>query len=300
MILVVGATGSLGGAITQMLLAKGEQVRVLLRKNSPSEELAKQGMATSAQLLIDRGAQPITGDLKDRASLDPACRGVDTVITTANSALRGGEDNVENVDLKGNRNLIDAAKQARVKQFIFVSAHPADPNSPVPFVAAKAKTEEYLRASSIPYTIIAPDAFMEVWLAMVVGMPIMKGQPVTVVGEGRRKHSFISAGDVAAFVVAAAGNPQAINQRLVLGGPEPLSFRDAAAVYGRVLGCQTTVRSVAPGDPVPGMPESMLGMVIGMDMFDSPIEMKETARAFGVPMTPFEQVVRRMAASAPA
>ena len=47
-------------------------------------------MATAPQLLLDAGAQPVYGDLKDPASLEPACRGVRTVVTTANSALRGG------------------------------------------------------------------------------------------------------------------------------------------------------------------------------------------------------------------
>ena len=44
-ILVVGATGRLGGAITQTLLAQGRTVRILVRRNSPSVELAKQGLA---------------------------------------------------------------------------------------------------------------------------------------------------------------------------------------------------------------------------------------------------------------
>lgn len=283
MLLVVGATGNLGGAITQMVLARGEPVRILARGGS------------NYQPLQQAGAQVVLGDLKDRASLDPACAGIDTVITTANSSLRGGDDNVENVDLKGNRNLIDAAKAAGVKHMIYVSAAMADPNSPVPFVQAKAKTEEYLCASGVPYTILAPNAFMEVWLGMVVGMPVSQGQPVTVVGSGARKHSFISAADVAAFTVAAIDNPKAINQRLVLGGPEPLSLRDAAGIYQRVLDCPVHVRSVNPGEPVPGLPEFMQAMVVGFDMFDSPMDMTETARTFGVQLTPFEQVVRRMA-----
>jgi uncharacterized protein YbjT (DUF2867 family) len=78
MILVVGATGILGGMITQQLLAQGKEVRILVRENSPSEALAAQGMATSARTLIDAGAQPVCGDLKDRASLDRAVKGMDT------------------------------------------------------------------------------------------------------------------------------------------------------------------------------------------------------------------------------
>jgi uncharacterized protein YbjT (DUF2867 family) len=235
----------------------------------------------------------VLGDLKERASLDPACQGADVVITTANSAQRGGADNPQTVDLEGNRNLIDAAKAAGVKQFIFTSAGVADPNSPVPFVAAKGKTEAYLQASGVPYTILSPNAFMEFWIGVYIGVPAMQGRPVTLVGEGRRRHSFISAADVAAFALAAIGHPQAINQRLILGGPEPLSFRDAVAVYERVLGKSIPVRSVNPGEPVPGLPEAVWGLAASFDMFDSPMDMTDTTRAFGVKLTPLEEFVHR-------
>ena len=102
MILVAGATGELGGAVARLLLAQGKAVRTLARPGSGHEPLRQ------------AGAQVVLGDLKDRASLDAACRGVETVITTANSARRGGEDNPQTVDLEGNRNLIDAAKAAGV------------------------------------------------------------------------------------------------------------------------------------------------------------------------------------------
>jgi uncharacterized protein YbjT (DUF2867 family) len=104
---------------------------------------------------------------------------------------------------------------------------------------------------------------------MVVGIPAMMGQPVTIVGGGRRKHSFISAGDVAAFILVAIGNPAAINQKLLLGGPQPLSFRDA-------------------------IPQ----LLAGLDTYDSPMDMTETARTFGIQLTPLEQVARRAAMSA--
>jgi uncharacterized protein YbjT (DUF2867 family) len=286
MILVVGATGNLGGAVTRMLLAEGQPVRILARSQSNYQPLA------------DAGAQVVLGDLKQRGALDPACEGVDTLITTANSAARGGEDNPQTVDLEGNRNLIDAAKAAGVKQFIFVSVLGADPNSPVPFIQTKGKTEDTLRESGIPYTVLAPNGYMEVMVAMVVGMPAMMGQPVTIVGGGRRKHSFISAGDVAAFILAAIGNPAAINQKLLLGGPQPLSFRDAVAIYEGVLGHQIQVRSVAPGEPVPGLTQMIAQVLAGMDTYDSPIDMTETARTFGIQLTPLEEVARRAATSA--
>ena len=286
MILVVGATGNLGGAVTRMLLAQRYPVRILVRPQSDYRTLA------------EAGAQVVLGDLKQPGSLSAACEGVDIVITTANSAARGGEDNPQTVDLEGNRNLIDAAKAARVKQFLFVSVLTADANSPVPFIQAKGKTEEYLRASGIPYTIFAPNGYMELMVAGVVGIPVMMGQPVTIVGGGRRKHSLISAGDVAAFILATIGNPAAINQKLLLGGPQPLSFRDAVAIYERVLGHQIQVRSIAPGEPVPGLPQMVAQLLAGLDTYDSPIDMTETARTFGIQLTPLEEVARRSATSA--
>jgi len=286
MILVVGATGTLGGAVTRMLLTQGQPVRILARSQS------------NYQPLVEAGTQVVLGDLKERGSLDAACQGVDTVITTANSAARGGEDNPQTVDLLGNRNLIDEALAAGVNQFIFVSVLTADANSLIPFLQAKGKTEDYLRESGLPYTIIAPNAYMEIWVAGVVGMPAMMGQPVTIVGGGRRKHSFISASDVAAFVLAAIDNPAAINQKLLLGGPQPLSLRDAVAIYERVLGHQIPVRSVAPGEPVPGLPQMVAQLLADLDTFDSPIDMTETARTFGIQLTPLEEVARRAVTSA--
>src|SRR5690606_259457 len=85
MILVVGATGALGGMIARDLLVRGEAVRVLVR---PGSEYGP---------LLELGAQPVMGDLKDPASLARACAGVGTVISTANSAGRGGADTPDTV-----------------------------------------------------------------------------------------------------------------------------------------------------------------------------------------------------------
>jgi uncharacterized protein YbjT (DUF2867 family) len=120
MILVVGATGVVGGLIAQRLLEQGKEVRILVRRDSVSAQLAETGQATSAESLIEAGAQPVYGDLRDRASLDAAVEGVQTVVSTANSALRGGEDNPQTVDLEGNRSLIEASREAGVEHFVFV------------------------------------------------------------------------------------------------------------------------------------------------------------------------------------
>jgi NADH dehydrogenase len=294
MILVVGATGVVGGMIARGLLEQGRDVRILARPGS------------HYQPLVDAGAEPIEGDLKDAPSLIPACAGVETLITTASAGSRGGADTPETVDAQGNDNLIDAARQAGVRQFIFVSTIAADEDSPIPLLRAKARAEERLRASGLAYTILAANGLLDVWLPLVVGGPARAGHPVTLVGEGRRRHSFVAAADVAAFAVAAVDHPAALNRRIVIGGPAAVSWRDVVAAYERALGRPIPVRTIAPGallpdlPPVPGLAEVVSGMLAVLETFDSPIEMTETARTFGVRLTPLEEAVRREAAGAPA
>ncbi len=294
MILVVGATGMVGGMIARGLLEQGRDVRILVRPGS------------NYRPLIEAGAQPAEGDLKDAASLAPALAGIDTVIATATAGSRGGADTPQAVDLEGNRHLIDAARQAGVRQFIFVSTIAAGEESPVPLLRAKAQTEAYLCASGLPHTILAAATFMDILLPLVVGGPARAGQLVTLVGEGRRRHGFVAARDVAAFAVAAIGHPAALDRRVIVGGPEAVSLRDVVSTYERALGHPIPVRTIAPGEllpnlpPVPGLTESISGLVAALETFDSPIDMVETARAFGVRLTPLEEFVQREAASAPA
>jgi uncharacterized protein YbjT (DUF2867 family) len=286
MLIVVGATGMLGGAITRELLRQGRRVRVLARSPEGAGPLAA------------AGAEPVLGDLKDPPSLAAALRGVDTVVTTANSAMRGGGDTVQTVDLDGNRHLVDAARAAGVRQFVFVSALGAGAESPVPFMQAKGRTEEHLRASGIPYTILAPNAFMEVWAAGVVGAPARAGQPVTLVGEGRRRHSFISLRDVAQLAVKSVGHPAAVDRYLPVGGPEAVSWREVVAAYERALGRPIPVRFVAPGEPLPGLPDPMPALLASFEGYDSPVDMTELVRTFGVRLTTVDEFAREDVAAA--
>ena len=284
MILVVGATGRLGGAIARTLLERGKPVRALVRHGSSSDALRAAGAGIAH------------GDLRDPASLDAACRDVEAVITTANSARRGGGDTVEAVDLNGTRSLIDAAQQAGVRHFIYTSVLGADEKHPAPFLAAKGSNNAALRAKGMTWTILAPNAFQESWPAVVVGAPAIAGQTVTVIGEGRRRHTFVAEGDVAAFALAALDHPAAANRLIAIGGPEALSWRDVVAIYERVLGRSLDVRFARPGEAVPGIPPAVLPFLSGLDTYDTVFDAEAIAREFGVRLTPLEETVRRQVA----
>jgi NADH dehydrogenase len=292
--LVIGATGMLGGTIARRLIEQGSNVRVLLRHDSPSVELAPMGMATAAETLLAAGAEPVYGDLKDVASLREAMRGVRRVVTTANSAGRQPPDTVQSIEFDGNRALVDAAADAGIDHVVFVSALGADPKSPIPFMAGKGASEQHLRERGVGYTILAPDVFMEVWVPVVVGQAVAEGRRVTLVDPAKGRHAFVSLRDVAAYAVAALDHPAARNATLPIGGPEVLSWRDVVGVFERVLGRELDVDTVAPGDPIPGVREAVLPILASLERYDSPLDTREQSATFGIEPTPLETVVREM------
>lgn len=282
MILIVGATGMLGGAIFRGLVDRGERVRALVREQS-AEDTFKQA-----------GVETVLGDLKDRASLASACEGVSTLVTTANSAARGGDDNVETVDLEGNQSLIEAASAAGVEHFIFVSAQGEDPDSPAPFLRAKGLASQRLRQSGMAYTVLVPDIYMDVWVPLVVSGPVASGRPVTIVGKGVRKHYLVAIDDVAGFAVASVRDDAARNRDLLIGGPEALSWRDVISAFERANGVDVEVQSLPPGEPMPGFPDAVSGLMAALETYDSPapISKEEAERAFGVRLTALEEFLR--------
>ena len=212
MILVVGATGLLGSEICRRLTQRGNPVRALVRTTSSHDRVAQ---------LEGLGAELVRADLKDRASLDAACRGPSAVISTASSTMSRQEgDSIESVDRQGQLNLIDAAAAAGVQQFILISFSSFAPDFPLQ--SAKRAVEKRLRESGMIYTILQPTFFTEVWLSPALGFDAANAT-AQVYGAGQNQISWISFRDVARFAVAALKSPRAKNAIIELGGPEPLS-----------------------------------------------------------------------------
>lgn len=293
MILVVGATGILGGSISRRLLEQGRHVRVFVRDYSQGEQFARRGLATFARSLVSAGGHPVYGDLSQRLTVNAALERVKTVITTASAIMREANDSIEDVDLRGTQSLIEAAKAAGVEHFIYISAYGADPSSPIAWLQAKGKTEALLKKSGLTYTIFAPDAYMEILPDMVVGKRVMYSQPATLVGEGSRRHCFISIRDVVGFAVSAVDNSTAHNQVHALGGPEPLSFQDVVKIYERVTYLPITVNLVESADQVPDLPGQLPAVMDGLETYDSEFDTTEVALKYGVKLTKLEEFIRR-------
>jgi NADH dehydrogenase len=149
--LVVGATGTLGSEICRLLLAARQPVRALIRATADADKAAQ---------LERTGVTLVRGDLKDPASLDKACRGVNTVVSTASSTIsRQAGDSIETVDRNGQMSLFAAAKAAGVRHAVMISFPPVDIEFPLQ--SAKRAVERYLMDSGMSYTILQPTCFME-------------------------------------------------------------------------------------------------------------------------------------------
>ena len=197
MVLVVGATGLLGSHICRLLTEQGKPVRALVRPTSNQATLG---------LLRGLGAELVYGDLKDRSSLDAACRGIEAVISTASSTMsRQDGDSIQTVDGRGQRDLIAAAVAAGVRRFVLISF----PEVPIdfPLQSAKREAEESLRRSGMIDTILQPTFFTEVWLSSALGFDVGNGK-ARVYGEGSNKISWISFEDVARFAAAPTREPE--------------------------------------------------------------------------------------------
>lgn len=233
MILIVGATGLLGGEICRLLSEDGRRVRALVRGTAAEAKVTR---------LKSLGVDLAGGDLKSRRSLEGACAGIQVVISTASSTLSRQEgDSIESVDHHGQLNLIEAAEAAGVKHFIFVSFPPSPMESPLQ--SAKREAEDRLRKSRMTHTILQPTVFMEVWLSPALGFDLA-GSKARIFGTGRNALSWVSFQDVAKLAVAAIDNPRAVNVTVEIGGPEALSPLDVVRMAEEISGKPLAVEHV--------------------------------------------------------
>jgi uncharacterized protein YbjT (DUF2867 family) len=225
MILVLGSTGVLGGEICRLLREKGEQVRGLVRSTSAPE---------SKQALRDFGVDLTEGDLKDRASLKSACRNVKTIISTATSITHAQPgDSLDRTDREGHLDLIDEAREAGVKRFIFISF--PEIGRQFPLQTAKRSTEDKLKTSGMTYTVLQPTFFQEVWLGPHLGFDGAQHK-ARIYGSGKNKINWISFRDVARFVVELLKNPAAENKVIELGGADSLTPLEVIKIFEEVGG----------------------------------------------------------------
>jgi len=289
MILVTGSTGMVGSAACQRLVELGKPVKALVRETS---DPAKTGRLSGLGITL------VKGDLRNPDSLQTACQGVETVITTVSAlpvSYTPGQNDIQHVDLEGTKSLIDAAKAAGVKHFIYTSFNL---NADFPLSNAKHEVEAYVETSGMNYTILRPSYFMEAWLSPMVGFDVANAK-ATIYGNGDQLISWISFLDVVSFVVESVTSPAARNTVLALGGPEPVSPNQVVKLFEAKSGKSFEV-SYVPAEALKAqmegatepMQKSFAGLMYGYALGD-PVNMEETLKAFPMKLTSLQEFVNR-------
>lgn len=202
-LLIIGGTGTLGRQIVLQALTKGYQVRCLVRN------------FRKASFLKEWGVELVYGDLTRPETIPPCLKGI-TAIIDASTSRAEELDSLKKVDWEGKLYLIEAAKVANIKRFIFFSAQNAEQFENIPLMKVKNGIEGKLKQSNIPYTIFRLTGFYQ-GLIEQYAIPILENLPIWVTNENTYV-SYMDTQDIAKFCLRSLQIPQTANQTFLLSG----------------------------------------------------------------------------------
>jgi NADH dehydrogenase len=267
-ILLTGATGTVGKVLLPLLLERGDEVRVLVRD---PRRLGRRRV--DVQLAL--------GDLADLG--DPhlqrqALRGVDTVVHLAASIRDQPQARVEELNGVATASLLRASERLGVERFLFFSAMGAGEFQRTRFFRAKALAEEAVAASDLDTTVFAPSIVYDrddFWVTLMRRLSLLPVLPIS--GSGRAAYQPIWATDAATCVTAVLGGEP--RDRVELAGPEVLTYDEMARIVARATGRERPLVHVPLGLVRLGL--VWLRRIVGEAVFAT----WEEAELMEVPMT---------------
>ncbi len=259
--LVTGASGLLGSHVVEKLLAMGEPVRALVRPSSDT------------RLLDEWGVEKALGDITDAQSLVEAMKGVKRVYHVAAQVGDWGPwERFVVVTIDGTRNMLAAARQAKIQRFLHVSSisaygHPdgdglvLDESAPLGvnlhkwsyYSRAKVEAEKLVwqahSAGDVPVTVVKPS-----WLygprdraSMPRLIRAIRAGKAKLIGDGTNRLNLTYAGNGAEGCVLAATNEKALGESYNLSSDGPIQQREYINKIAECLGCPPVTRKVPYG-----------------------------------------------------
>jgi len=229
-LLLTGATGSVGSRLLPLLLEGGEEVRCLVR------EPRKLG-ARRVDVQIALGD---LGEMSDPYLVRQALRGVDTVIHLAASIRDQPPRRIEELNGLATVRLLRAAERSGVESFHFFSALDAQAAQRTRFFRAKWLAEQAVLSSSLQTTVFAPSIVYDrsdPWITLLRRFSFLPVLPVS--GEGEAQFQPIWAADVARCVIGALELERRADEntrRFELAGPATLTYDQMADLVSRIAG----------------------------------------------------------------
>jgi len=217
-ILVTGATGRQGGATARHLLAHGAAVRALVRDPK----------SAAARLLTSLGAELVVGDMDDGASLRSAMRGAYGAFSVQPARI---PPTFAEKELGRGVNVVDAARAVGLQHLVYSSVAGANRSTGVPHWEIKGRIEERIRSSCVPFTILRPTLFIDMYADATYGpngeLSLLRSiSPNAIV-------QHVAVDDIAAFAGLALGDPSRyVGKALELAGDE-LTMAQVLDAIGR-------------------------------------------------------------------
>ena len=226
MILVTGATGTVGQALVPRLLERDDEVRVLVRDPRKLGRLRVEVRIALGDLI----------ELGDPRVLRQALRGVDTVIHLAAATRDQPAAKVEELNGLATARLLRAAERSGVRRFVFFSAIGATEFQRTRYFRAKALAERAVLDAELDATVFAPSIVYDredPWTTTMRRLALLPVVPIS--GEGESLYEPIWAEDVARCVIADLG-ADGDTRRLELAGPQALTYDEIARLIARASG----------------------------------------------------------------
>lgn len=226
MIFLAGATGFIGGHLSDYLIEKGCEVKVLVRSSAAGKQF------------LSKGIQPIPGDITKPETLKGILSPDDFVVHLVGIIAEKGDATFQKVHVEGTRNLVSEAKRAGVRHFFYQSALGADINGITPYLRTKAEAEEIVKSSGIPYTIFRPSLIIGPWDGFTKKMlDMIKISPVTPIpGDGKARFQPLSIKDWLKCIFNVIEDPEAYRGTYELGGPQHLSYSEIVQLMAESSG----------------------------------------------------------------
>lgn len=176
-------------------------------------------------------------DVTNAASLTGLCDGADTVITTVGLTSANAEVTNYDIDYQGNLNLLNEAKRAGVKKFVYISVIKADMAPKVPMLHAKYLFEEELKKSGISYVIHRPTGYF--YDIVKVFRPMIEKGEVTLLGKKAVHANVIDTHDFAEFIIKHISDSSVTYN---IGGKETWSYEEIARMCFAAAGKEPVIK----------------------------------------------------------